>query len=100
MSVPFEAAFDRETGTLRLGGEIDDEAMLELHQALDEATDEGRRSVLVDLAAVTLLPSAAVGMLAVAVRRGRKSGHAVHLRAPADGFASTVLTMVGLDHSS
>jgi anti-anti-sigma factor len=95
--VPFEAAFDARTAMLMLSGEIDDEAMLDLHRALDEATDEGRRPVLVDLSAITYLPSAALGLLSVTMRRGRKSGHRVRLQAPGDGFVGSLLKLSGLE---
>ena len=97
VAVPFEAAFDAPEATLRLAGDIDDDAMLDLHRALDDATDEGRRAVLVDLSAITYLPSAALGLLAIVMRRGQKSGHRVRLQAPPEGFVASVLKVSGLE---
>lgn len=88
--------YDEQAATLYLRGELDELVAPQLRECLNEATGGGTRSVTVDLTAVTLLPSTAIGALVVANRRAGEHGQVVDLVAEAGSIAGRVLSISGL----
>lgn len=97
-SVEFDAVFDEPSSTLVLSGDLDDLATPALRDALDEATARHTRSLTVSVAAVTFLPSSAVGVLASSMRRLEDAGHQLKLVAVDGSIAAAVLRIVGLPY--
>lgn len=81
---------------LALSGDIDELAADELRDAIAEATSGGTRSATVDLVDVTLLPSFAVGVMALTRRDLNQIGQDLELVAAAGSIAAAVLMICGL----
>lgn len=95
---PFRAEFDESSSILVVAGEVDEAALTDLEKVVGHVSHDFTRSVIVDLSGVTLLPSSALGVLTVAMKRGGQSGHAVELLAREDSFARRILQITGLPH--
>src|ERR687893_689612 len=72
---------ETETGVpvLRIRGEIDLHTCPQLRATLLELMEAGKHDVVLDLAEVPYLDSAALGVLVDAVRRAREHGGGLHL---------------------
>ena len=89
---PYRARYDADTGVLIVGGAIDELTTAQFRDALRDATEEYARPVVVDLEAVTFLPSMAIGTLMGAMARAPGT-RAV---APEGCAARMVLDVLGL----
>jgi len=89
---PYRAEYDADAGVLIVSGAIDELSTGEFRDALRDATEEYARPVVVDLDAVTFLPSMAVGTLLGAMARAPGT-RAV---APEGSPARMVLDVLGL----
>jgi anti-anti-sigma factor len=90
---PFSAHQDADTGTLLVSGTIDEESIAEFREALRVATDEYTCPAVVDLTAVTLMPSLAVGVLLGAMARAPGT----RVEVEPGTIAHRALEMLGLD---
>jgi anti-anti-sigma factor len=81
---------------LRPSGAIDLAAGQALRDAVREALDAGAREVVVDLAEVTLLDSAGVGVLLKCARDIRRAGGALACDCPPAAPARPVLELAGV----
>jgi anti-anti-sigma regulatory factor len=69
--------------------------VVELHGDIDLATGDGGGDVLVDLAGVTLIDGASLGVLVRAGRAAERRGRTLHLVAPS-AFVQRILMAAGL----
>lgn len=83
---------------LTIAGEIDELSGPALRSAIETHTDSYQRGLTVDLSPVTFLPSLGVGVLAVAMRKARDSGHEIVLRAVEGSISQRVLAICNLPH--
>ena len=67
---------------LDLSGRFDSNAKKEVQQAIDEAFDAGTSHLILNLASVPLVDSAALGLLAVSNQKFKKSGGKLSLVNP------------------
>ena len=81
---------------LRIAGELDVATSAPMRRALREAFDSGTRDVVLDVAAVTFMDAAALGMLLGAHRLFTGAGGALQLTNPQRGVRR-VLEVTGLD---
>lgn len=93
---PFSTTFHEPSSTLVVVGDIEARHTADLGDAITAHTDN---RIIVDLSAVTYLPSRAIGVLAVAMRRAKKTGAAGFEIVAAEGsIASVVLTATAIPH--
>lgn len=85
--------------TLRVRGELDSGAVDLFARDLDAATDGGRRSVVVDLAATSFICSRAIAHLVAARRACLPHGADLTVVSEADGFVARVLDLCEVEHS-
>lgn len=92
----FVCAFDEQTRTLTLTGDVDEAGALELRRQLAALMHDHAASLVMDLSSVHSLPSTAVGEIAAA-RAGMRARFAtITLVAPPGSVASTVLSRFGM----
>ncbi|WP_170286225.1 STAS domain-containing protein [Nocardioides rubriscoriae] len=94
----FSTDYDDAAHVLTVTGEVDETAAAELRDELDSRTEAFSRSLVLDLTAVTYLPSAAVGVLARAHQQATAAGQSLELRADEGSIAQRVLLVCGLPH--
>jgi anti-anti-sigma factor len=95
---PFRYDLDDTHGVLTLHGELDEVASVELRELLTNVTDEFTTYLAIDLADVSFMPSAAIGVLASSREKARRNGATMVLVAPAGTLAARLLTICALDH--
>lgn len=78
-------------------GSVDEYALVDLREQLDDAV---RRSAVryIDVSAVDLLPSAALGILAATRAAAARDGLTVEIVAEQETFAQRLLAAVGIPH--
>ena len=87
----------RTTGSgVELAGELDLASAPEVAPALFAAVDAGEGELTVDLAQVTYLASAGVGLLLESAERARAAGRTLRIRADPAGSPARVLRLAGL----
>jgi anti-anti-sigma factor len=97
VSLPvLDHAYDDSTSTLAIAGEIDEACIAQLRDRVQEVTVGHTRSVTVDLTEVTLLPSAAIGVLAAARRDAARNDQRLALVAAPGTIAEAVLRVIGM----
>lgn len=97
---PFLATFDEATGVLRVSGEIDEVSAVDLRSALAKHTGDSSQGLVVDLSAVTFLPSLAVGVLANAREKALAAGVPFEMVASDGSIAQRVLAVCALPYRS
>lgn len=80
---------------ITVAGRIDSSNANELDDALREAIENGRSSIVVNLSGVSYMSSAGLRALVSALRESKKKGGDVRLSAPSERVAD-VLTLAGL----
>ena len=94
---PFSSSY--ADGVLTLGGSIDELAVADLRAAVEQHSDEHRRSLTVELSDVDFLPSVAVGVLATGLRQADENGVELALVASPGTIAHRVLYITGMPFS-
>ncbi|MCW2813689.1 MAG: anti-sigma factor antagonist [Nocardioides sp.] len=98
---PFVAELDEERHLLRLAGElIDQTAVAALHVAIGDATAAYSRPLAIDLSEVDFMPSAAVGVLGVAIQRASNAGHPIRLIATDGSVAQRMLAVCAFPYAT
>jgi anti-anti-sigma factor len=95
---PFRYDLDDHRGVLTLHGELDEIASVELRELLTKVTAEFTTDLAIDLADVSFMPSAAIGVLASSREKARRNGATIVLVAPAGTLTSRLLTICALEH--
>jgi anti-anti-sigma factor len=95
---PLTFSLDEENQTLHVSGEVDELSGPALREALDKNSAGYTQRLVVDLGDVDFLPSAGVGVLAVAMRNAEEHGGRIELVAPKGTIAQQVLNICGLPH--
>ena len=95
---PLAFSYDAETRTLHVSGEVDELSGPALREALGTHSADYTERLVVDLGEVDFLPSAGVGVLAVAMRNADERGSELELVAPKGTIAQQVLNICGLPH--
>jgi anti-anti-sigma factor len=88
--------FDDESRTLFVTGSVDELSGVPLREAIGKYSDGQKEDLVIDLGGVDLLPSAGVGVLAVAMRQAEENGATIELVAKADTIVQRVLNICGL----
>lgn len=83
---------------LVLSGELDDDGLAALESDLEEHSAGFTTSLVLELSGVTLLPSSAIRVLALAHERASTAGVALRLVAESDSFAHRVLQICAFPH--
>jgi anti-anti-sigma factor len=96
--VPFALAFDAATGTLTVAGDVDEQHAAALREGIEKHSQMFAVGLVVDLTAVTYLPSTAVGMLVRAHQEFATAGTELELAAAAGTIAERVLTVCAMPH--
>ena len=91
--VAFSSRYDDESKTLHLRGEIDDRALEQLRQTLRVLSSE---VLTIDLNDVTYFPSAALGAVLAARKRGAGTGGGIRLVTAPGSIAATVLAALAV----
>jgi anti-anti-sigma factor len=89
-------AFDDDSRTLFVTGSVDELSGVPLREAIGKYSDGHTQDLTVDLGEVDLLPSAGVGVLAVAMRQAEERGATIELVAKNDTIVQRVLNICGL----
>lgn len=92
----FETSYDDATATLTLVGIVDELSLEDMSEAIRVASADHTRSVTIDLGGLDFLPSIGLGVLAVAMRKGRKLDAPVHLVTRRGSLSHRVLEVSGL----
>ncbi len=95
---PLAFSYDAETRTLHVSGEVDELSGPALREALGKHSGDYSEDLVVDLGDVDFLPSAGVGVLAVAMRNAQERGSELELVAAKGTIAQQVLNICGLPH--
>lgn len=99
---PFEIREER-TGasalTMRLYGEFDLACREQFHAALQRASQNGLRELVIDLAGLTFLDSSGIRSLLEAKRWGDQDGLLLSLVLPLDGQVRKTLELTGVDRA-
>jgi anti-anti-sigma factor len=95
---PFRYDLDDRRGVLTLHGELEEVATVELRELLTKITGEFTTDLAIDLADVSFMPSAAIGVLASSREKARQHGASIVLVAPAGTLTARLLTICALDH--
>lgn len=96
--VAFAVAYDRKISVLRISGEIDEARAGALRDAIDKHSDGFSADLAIDLSDVSYLPSAAIGVLAMARRRSSTAGVRMELVAADGSIAQRVLAVCALPY--
>lgn len=99
-AVPLGLDFDAASRVLSVAGDVDEPQVASLRVAIDEHSGDGTTGLVVDLSAVTYLPSAAVGVLARASQQFETKGTPFELAAATGSVAQRVLTVCAMAHRS
>jgi len=95
---PLAFSYDSETRTLHVSGEVDELSGPALRATLGKHSGDYTEKLIVDLTDVDFLPSAGVGVLAVAMRNAEERGSDLELVAAKGTIAQQVLNICGLPH--
>ncbi|MEO5853044.1 MAG: STAS domain-containing protein [Nocardioides sp.] len=98
--VPLGLDFDAASRVLAVTGDVDEAQAADLRVAIDEHSGGCTTDLVVDLSAVTYLPSAAVGVLARASQRFETVGTTFELAVAAGSVAQRVLQVCAMPHRS
>jgi anti-anti-sigma factor len=88
--------FDDANRTLFVTGSVDELSGVPLREAIGKYSGGQTQDLVVDLGEVDLLPSAGVGVLAVAMRQAEENGATIELVAKTDTIVQRVLNICGL----
>lgn len=94
---PFSAVWKPEEALLVVAGAVEERDAVELRELIQTHSEGGTQRLVIDLSDVQLLPSSAVGVLAVAVTR---SAAPIELVAATGSISQRVLRICGLAHST
>lgn len=92
----FASAYDEDTRTLTLSGDLDEAGAHQLRQQLAALMADHHRSLVMDLSGVASLPSAAIGVIAAARAGMRARFHRLELVAAPGSVAGVVLPRCGM----
>jgi anti-anti-sigma factor len=93
---PLSFDYDSARRTLRVSGSVDELSGVELRDQISKHSSDYTEQLTVDLGGVDLLPSAGVGVIAVAMREAEERGVSIDLVAVRDSVVQRVLTICGL----
>lgn len=93
---PFACAYDEDTRTLTLSGDLDEAGSVQLRYQLTSLMADHTRSLVMDLSSVDSLPSVAVGVIAAARADMRAHFHRLELVATPGSVARVVLPRCGM----
>ena len=93
---PFACAYDEDTRTLTLSGDLDEAGSVQLRYQLTSLMADHTRSLVMDLSSVDSLPSVAVGVIAAARADMRAHFHHLDLVARPGSVARIVLPRCGM----
>ena len=96
----FLSTFDETTGVLRVSGDVDEASAVDLRSALTTHSGDPSQGLVVDLSAVTFLPSLAVGVLARAREEALGAGVPFEMVASDGSVAQRVLAVCALPYRS
>jgi anti-anti-sigma factor len=96
--VPFTLNFDAASGTLMVAGDVDEHNAAGLREGIEKHSQMYSVGTVLDLTAVTYLPSTAVGVLVRAGQEFAAAGTAFELAAAAGTIAERVLTVCAMPH--
>ena len=96
--VPYALTFDAASGTLTVAGEVDENNAEALREGVEKHSQMYSVAMVLDLSAVTYLPSAAVGVLVRADQEFAAAGTPFELAAAAGTIAERVLTVCAMPH--
>lgn len=96
--VPFSLSFDAAAGTLTIAGDVDEQNAAGLREGIEKYSQMYSLDVVLDLTAVTFLPSTAVGVLVRAGQEFAAAGTTFELAAAAGTIAERVLTVCAMPH--
>ena len=96
--VPFAISFDAASGTLTVAGGLDEHNAAACREGIEKHSQMYSLGMVLDLTAVTYLPSTAVGMLVRADQEFAAAGTAFELAAAAGSIAERVLTVCAMPH--
>ena len=97
-SAPFALGYDPASGVLSVIGDVENESISTLRDAIAEHSSAGTTALAVDLTRATYLPSAAIGMLVRATKLFKSTGTPFEMVAAADSVADRILTLCALPH--
>lgn len=95
---PLACSYDESSRTLHVSGSVDEVSGSVLRAEIMTHSDDLREDIVVDLGDVDLLPSAGVGVLAVALRDSQVNNAKFELVARPDTVVSQVLNVCGLPY--
>ncbi len=98
--VPFTFAFDGDTATLTVAGDVDEHNAAALREGIEKHSQMYSVGMVLDLSAVTYLPSTAVGVLVRAAQEFATAGTTFELAAATGTIAERVLTVCAMPHRS
>lgn len=96
----FSVTFDEPSQTLAVAGDVEEANAVALRDAIDKHTDAFTKGLVIDLTAVTYLPSAAVGVLATTSTKATQTGQSIELFAAEGSIAQRVLQVCALPYRS
>ena len=96
--VPFAITFDVASGTLTVAGDVDEHNAAALREGIEKHSQMYSVGMVLDLSAVTYLPSTAVGVLVRADQEFAAAGTPFELAAAAGTIAERVLTVCAMPH--
>ena len=96
--VPFTLTFDDASGTLTVMGDVDEHNEAALREGIEKQSQRYSVGLVLDLSAVTYLPSTAVGVLVRADQEFAAAGTSFELSAAAGTIAERVLTVCAMPH--
>lgn len=95
---PLLLTFDEGSGVLRVSGDVDEVSAVDLRRALATHSGDPSQGLVVDLSAVTLLPSLAVGVLAKARENALATGVSFEMVAADGSVAQRVLGVCAMPY--
>lgn len=95
---PFTLDFDVASRVLSVAGDVDEPQSAALREGIEQHSEWFSQALVVDLTAVTYLPSAAVGVLAKAGQSFAETGATLDLAAATGSIAERVLTVCAMPH--
>jgi anti-anti-sigma factor len=96
---PYASSYDETQDLLLIEGSVDELAGPAFRDDLAKHSDEYTKPLRVDLSEVDFFPSLAVGVLAVAMRRGREGNAEVEVLARGGSIVARVLTICALPYT-
>ena len=96
---PYASSYDEDQKLLLIEGSVDELAGPAFRDDLAKYSDQYVKPLRVDLSEVEFFPSLAVGVLAVAMRKGREGGGEVEVLAREGTIVARVLTICALPYT-